>query len=85
MDEIDEQIKTMQFLQCFDKETQSLIVRLRQRYKDKPKEPASIVADVVGTICARLIVGTTPVNFWQPMMMAIAKALAKEKEKEAGV
>jgi len=82
MDEIDENLATLQYLKKFEDKVQSLIVELRQRYADKPKEPARIVCNVVATICARLIIGTSPVLFWKQMFTGIANALEKEIKKE---
>ena len=84
MDEIDEQLATLQYLKKFEGEVQSLIERLRARYKDRPEEPARIVSSVVVTICARLIVGTSPLVFWDRMLYGLAEAIKKEELKEKG-
>ena len=84
MDEIDEQLATLQYLKKFEGEVQSLIERLRTRYNDKPKEPARIVLNVVTTICARLIVGTSPLTFWDSMLYGLAEAIKKEELREKG-
>lgn len=82
MNEIEQQLKTLQFLGSFTKEIEGLIQRLRARYKDKPKEPAIIVIDTVASICGRLILGTAPVQCWEPILTAIIQGLAKEYKKD---
>ena len=82
MNEMEIQLKYLQYLQCFEKETQSLIVRLRQRYFAKPKEPCRIVFGVVATLCARMIVGVVPSDYWHSTVMMIVNGLADEHKKE---
>ena len=84
MDEIDEQLATLQYLKKFEDEVQSLIERLRARYKNRPTDPARIVSSVVTTICARLIVGTSPLIFWDRMLHGLAVAIKKEELREKG-
>ena len=84
MDEIDEQLATLQYLKKFEDEVQSLIGRLRGRYKDHPEDPARIVSSVVTTVCARLIVETSPVDWWDAMLYSLAVAIKKEELRQKG-
>lgn len=77
MNEIEREIKTLQFIEVFRTDTIAVIKKLQQRYKDHPNDPADIVANTACTICTRIIVAIIPKQYWEETLYSIAKTLVK--------
>jgi len=80
--EIELHLKTVQFLKTFDEDVKALIGKLTKRYIDFPRDNVAIVVNTMATICARIIITTSPSGYWQDIMIGIIEALDKEYKKK---